>query len=197
MGLGRSSDRFKSTNSTRDKPGQDAYDESMNSVFISYYPKARKQAELVKWELEKLGVPAWLPPRPVSGEAVFEEKMLDEMKNARLVVFLVGPQATASQWVQREYRAALEQFWLDQNKIFLPVLIGNADSPAFLRHVRSIKVDGRRTDWPKVAKEIDKIVTEGSPAKNTRAAIKEQTDRLNLIEKQAYALRASEVPKIL
>ena len=169
----------------------------MNSVFISYFPKTRKQAEALAWELERLGVSTWLPGRQVSVEAALESQMLDAMKEARVVVFLVGPQISASDWVQREYRAALERFWLDEDKVLMPVLIGNADQPAFLRHALSIKVDGRRSDWARVAKEIAKILNEGVPAKKSRAAIKEQTDRLDMIEKQAYALRASEVPKIV
>jgi hypothetical protein len=160
----------------------------MSDVFISYVGKSRKQAELLAFDLHRLGITRWLADRNVSGEEAFEKQMLAKIKAARLIVFVVAPHSSASHWVQKEYMAALESSWSDKNKILIPILIRDAEPPSFLRHIHGIKVEGRRTDWTRAAKEVAKILSEGMVVKDNKAAMKEQTQRLNLIEKQASLL---------
>ena len=97
--------------------------------------------------------------------------------------------------MQREYMTALEHSWSDEGKILVPVLIGDAEPPSFLRHALALRVKGQKPEWARVARTIAKMLSEGNSAKHSKAPIREQIQRLNLLEKEANALRAFEEGK--
>ncbi len=163
----------------------------MIDVFLAYSHKRQKDAETLARELESLGVSAWVASRDIRVGEPIEHEIFGAIRKARLVAFLADPHSVASPsgWVQREYMAALEQSWLDKDKILVPVLIGDAEPPAFLKHARALKVTDRKRGWTAAAKEIAKLLRGELTSKHNKAAAKEQVERLNLIEREANALR--------
>jgi hypothetical protein len=170
----------------------------MSDVFLSYSGRSRKHSEALAKELQALGVSVWVDREQIRAGASWEEEISKAIRDARVVAFLVDPHSPAgsSGWVQREYMAALEHSWSDENKVLVPVLVGNAEPPSFLRHASALRVRGQKSGWARAAKSIAKILSEGNSVKHTKAPRREQTQRLNLIEREANALRASEVEQL-
>jgi hypothetical protein len=165
----------------------------MSDVFLSYAPSSAKQADMLAAELQALGISTWLPGKEIQPGDERKQKTREGIQQARAVVFLVDGHWLASESARHETMAALELSWSDERKILLPVLFGEVDAPSFLRHILGIKMQAGNRDWPRVAKEIAKILAEGKQPKHSKAAVKEQSERLNLIEKQANSLRAFEL----
>jgi len=164
----------------------------MSDVFLSYSSRYQKHAERLAKQLESIGSSVWLASKNLRDGAPVEEEITRAIRDARAIVFLVGNTPPSSEWVQREYMMALEHSWSDEGKILLPVLIGDAEPPSFLRHVAALRVNGRNPDWARAAKEIARLPSPGHSGKRSVAPIKEQVKRLNLIERGANALRVAE-----
>ncbi len=165
---------------------------AMSDVFLSCSHKSRKHAEMLASELQSLGISVWVASKEIQNGDAVEEKILEGIRSARLVAFLVDRQSSSapSSWVEREYMAALEHSWADEDKILLPVLVDDAEPPAFLRHASAIKVRSEKSDWSRAAEALAKVLREGNVAKRNKAPMREQARRLNLIEREAKALRA-------
>ena len=166
----------------------------MSDVFLSSasVSTSAKQADVLANELRTLGISTSIYGEEIQARDDWEQQIREGIKNARAVVFLVDPYWLSSEISKIESMTALELSWSDEGKILLPVLIGDVDPPSFLRHIEGIKMQARKPDWPGVAKEIAKILGEGKQMKHSKAAIREQSERLNLIEKQAHVLLALE-----
>jgi TIR domain len=158
----------------------------MSEVFLSYSRRSQKHAVDLMRELMALGV-SFSAASNKTG-AGDEGEIFKEIKDARVVAFLITPHSLVDQ--EYEYMAALEHSWSDEDKVLVPVLVGNSEPPSFLRHASVLRVKGQKSDWPRVAKTIGKILSEGNSVKRSKAPMREQTERLNLIEKEANALRS-------
>jgi len=164
----------------------------MSDVFLSYPSSYRQHAEALAKELQALGISTWLDVKDLAPGMPWEEEMRKAIGDARLIVFLVesrSPDSPAEK-VQREYWAALEHSWSDSAKSLLPVLIGDAEPPAFLRDVTALRVQPRNPEWSRVAKQVAKLLSHGG-VKGRQPPAKEQVERLNLIERGANALRVA------
>ena len=172
--------------------------EVMSDVFLSYSRRSRKHAEVLTTELEALGVSVWSAPKEIQQGEPVAEVISQALREARLVAFLVEshPSGASSGWLQQEYRLALEHSWSDEGKILIPVLVGDAQPPPFLRHALALKVRERGSDWSRVAKAISRMLSEGNSVRRSKAPMKEQSQRLNLIEKEAQALRVTEAEQL-
>jgi hypothetical protein len=161
----------------------------MTDVFLSYSQRSQAEAALLRRELEKVGLSTWYAPEVLEVGEPWKERIFQGIREARVLVFLLDTNAAVSPYVEHEYMAALEHSWSDPHKILLPVLIGDAEAPAFLRHRQALKVRDRKGDWARTAKEIAKLLRGEHSVKPSKAPIKEQMERLNLIEREANALR--------
>jgi hypothetical protein len=164
----------------------------MSDVFVSYSHRSQKHAEMLAKALESLGTSVWIASKEIQAGEPVEKKIFDAIREARLIAFLEDEQSSAdsSRWVQREYMAALEQSWADEGKVLVPILIGKAKPPSFLRHASALRVRGQKSDWTRAAKLVAKMLSEGRTAlKRSSAPMREQAQRLNLIEREAHALR--------
>ena len=167
-------------------------------MFLSYSRRSRKHAEMLAKELQALNISVWVASKEIREGDSVEELIFKAIKDARLVAFLVDQHSpdVSSSWVQREYVAALEHSWSDEGKILIPVLVGDAEPPSFLRHASALRVRGRQLDWLRAARTIARILSEGNSVKRSKAPMREQTQRLNLIEKEANALRTAEAEQL-
>jgi len=170
----------------------------MSDVFLSYSHRSLKYAKLLARELTALHTSVWLASQKIQLGDLIEEQISKAIRDARLIAFLIDPHTSpgTSAWVEHEYMMALEQAWSDEGKILVPVLIGNAEAPPFLRHTVGLRVTSQKSAWTRVAKSIAKLLNEGNVAKRRKAPLKEQTQRLNLIERGANALRVAELENV-
>jgi len=160
----------------------------MSDVFLSYSSKCRPHAEALAKELQALGTSAWLDSKNLVPGKPWEEEIRKAINDARLIAFLVEP-SSPEEKVQREYMVALEHSWSDKDKVLFPILIGDAEPPSFLRHVHALRVRERNPEWSRAAMEIAKLLRQEGGVKRSKAPIKEQLKRLDLIERGANALR--------
>jgi hypothetical protein len=165
----------------------------MSDVYVSYSSKDKQHAEELAKELQALGVTVWLDKELAPGSD-FKRAISEAISNARLIAFLVEPSASQEK-VQWEYMEALGNSWSDQEKILVPILIGNAEPPSFLRTSSALKVRPRNPDWAGIAKQIAQLLSRGGSLKRRKPPVKEQSERLKLIEQGANALRDESIRK--
>ena len=163
----------------------------MSDVYLSYSSKDKQHAEGLAKELQALGISAWLDSKDLVPGSDFKQSISSAISNARLIAFLMEPGASRenAQW---EYMEALGHSWSDDEKILVPVLIGNAEPPSFLRHSPALRVQPRNPEWARTAKQIAKLLSQGGSLKRRKPPVKEQIKRLNLIERGANALRVQD-----
>jgi hypothetical protein len=166
----------------------------MSDVFLSYSRRSSKHAEALATALENLDISSWLASKNLRAGGSAEKEILKAIGAARMVAFLVDSNSPAdsSDWVQREYMAALEHSWSNNEKILVPVLMGDAEPPPFLRHSAYVHVSERNPDWAQAAKKLSKVLKGKTTVRDYKASSVEQRKRLNLIERLAHALRATE-----
>lgn len=160
----------------------------MSNVYLSYSSRDNQHAEELAKELQALGISAWLDSKDLVPGSDFKQAISSAISNARLIAFLVEPGASREK-AQWEYMEALGHSWSDNEKILVPVLIGNAEPPSFLRHAPALRVRPRNPEWARTAKQIAKLLSQGGSLKRRKPPVKEQIKRLNLIERGANALR--------
>ena len=113
----------------------------MSDVFISYSADAKKWAEKLSDSLDAEGLSAWSDFKSLRpGERWFDQ-LQRALDDARFYILVVGPRNVTRETQDREWQAALEHTWSDSRKRIIPVLIGHADSPPFLRNWVSLKFD--------------------------------------------------------
>ncbi len=169
----------------------------MSDVFISCSRHSEKYAEALSDALQGRSISTWLYTRDLGPSQVWSDEILKAMENARVIAFIIEPKLSPSTWQQKEYIAALEYSWSDKNKILLPILIGDADAPPFLRDRVSLRIQNHKSDWAKAAEEVTKVLSETTTPTITKTCEKERVQRLNAIEKGASALRYIDGQRLL
>ena len=76
-----------------------------------------------------------------------------EVKSADAFVFMLEPGAERDAWLQEQWRSAIQQSWSGPAKPMIPVLVGDAQLPGFLRDRQAIKVE-TADDWNRVADAV-------------------------------------------
>jgi hypothetical protein len=163
----------------------------MSDVYLSYSSKDKRHAKELAKELQALGVSAWLDSKDLAPGSDFKRAISSAISDARLVAFLVEP-GDSREKVQWEYMEALGHSWSDNEKILVPILIGNAEPPSFLRRSSALRVQPRNPEWARTAKQIAKLLSQGGSVKRRKPPVKEQIERLKLIERGANALRVKD-----
>lgn len=107
-------------------------------VFVSHSRAdsdvARKLADTLRAE----GVDAWVDAYVTPG-ARWQDVIRRQLDAADAFVLLISPEPSA--WTRFELSEVLKRAWADGSKIVLPVLIGSADLPGYLRDQDAIRVD--------------------------------------------------------
>jgi len=79
--------------------------------------------------------------------------MEQQVKDADALVFLVEPDSERDTRLQDQWRSAIQQSWSAPAKPMIPVLVGNAQLPGFLRDRQAIQV-ANEDDWSRVAELV-------------------------------------------
>jgi TIR domain-containing protein len=145
----------------------------MPDVFISYSADAKKWAGKLASSLRREGVVTWSDFEDLNpGERRFEQ-LQQALDQARCYVVVLGPRNVMRDWQDREWQGALERTWNDRDRRIIPVLIGHAVPPAFLRNWVSIRLEPGRNELP-VVKRLAEIIKKSG----AREELQRDGDRL-------------------
>jgi hypothetical protein len=139
-------------------------------AFISYPHTHREWAERLDVALRARGVSTWLDDVDLKPGSSWREEVERAIGEARTILVLVGAEAAGEQQ-RAEWRVALEAVWRDPTKRLVPILIGDAQLPNFVRSTRSprgvvaaIQLDPQ-SDW---SRDLDALVAVVKSEKDLR-----------------------------
>ena len=173
----------------------------MSDVFISYSTDAKPWAERLSESLEQQGVSTWADFKSIRPGQRWAQEIQSALDDAKYFLIVVGPKSHIGEWQDREWQGALERTWADPRKRIIPVLVGDALPPSFLKNWVPVQIqpDAPESSW------IDKIydaVRGTAPGvrgglakkkkKKKRRPDKAFQARLNKIEGAALQLKSSQ-----
>ncbi|HVR99440.1 MAG TPA: toll/interleukin-1 receptor domain-containing protein [Thermoanaerobaculia bacterium] len=169
-------------------------------VFLSHSHADRKWAEKLRTAFAANGLSFWSAETDLKpGESTFREASRVIGDTPSLVI-LVGPEGTIP---PDEARAILDAAWNDAEKRLIPILLGDARVPTFLRSAgpvtsmtQAIRVANPRSDWKRAVSDLiqvlkgeaelgDKTVTIDTRKEDRRL----QRERLNYIQRVAAGFK--------
>jgi hypothetical protein len=127
-------------------------------VFISYSRPDEKAARSLKKSLEQRGADAWLAADELKPGQPIAEAVRKALESSNLVVLLIGRQPT--DWTRYEWSQALRLAWdPDHPKRIIPLLIDDAEPPAFLGEHSLLRVDSKdlihgEWEWPEFSRAL-------------------------------------------
>src|ERR1044072_7856405 len=108
--------------------------------FISHGPDgARVAAELATYLRGECGASAIRASSEVSAGIEWNHAVFSALSAAEGVVLLIGSEP--SEMERFEWSAALQAYWQGKDKRIVPILLGAASDPPFLRGLSAVRVD--------------------------------------------------------
>jgi len=114
-----------------DFPPQLEIEKSPNKVFISY--SRTDWDAFVKQIVEKLtrqGIDTWIDQNLIEGGDDWLDAINSALEECNVMVLCVSPRSLESKYVKMEYR-----YFIDENKIIIPILLEKTKFPAELRRL--------------------------------------------------------------
>jgi len=107
------------------------------TVFISYSHEDTKFTHNLAKDLEKAGLKVWLDEKEISVGDSITEKVEEGISKSDFFCLVLSESSVSSNWVQREYRTALNaQLSSGNTPRILPLIIQNIEVPKLLRDIR-------------------------------------------------------------
>jgi hypothetical protein len=170
-------------------------------VFISYSHSDDKLARLLAEQLAANGISTSLDNQsPEPGDRSVDA-IVKDADNVLLVIEAKQHEPSPSQ--QSEWQAALKAAWASPTKRLIPLLIGEAKLPTFVRSavgsgqaIQVMRIQDPQRDWQKVVGELVKVLQHkadlGEFAQNVNTT---EEDRAQQQQRLAYLKRAAETFK--
>ncbi|HKI05172.1 MAG TPA: toll/interleukin-1 receptor domain-containing protein [Thermoanaerobaculia bacterium] len=134
-------------------------------VFISHSAADRKWALKLNQALVASGLTTWLDEEQIVPGTSWRSAIHEAIQVADDIVVLLGPRRTASGFERYEWQAALEAIWLDPAKRLIPVLLKDAELPAFVRSTvgadepfAAIRIKNPRVDWDRAVSDLLQVL---------------------------------------
>src|SRR6266851_4408035 len=161
-------------------------------MFVSHSQADRPIAEKLIHELQKRGFDA-RSYEPVSTGESWQETIDGLLKSAEGVILLIGAKNDPSAWQRREWSAALEAKWKDPNKPLIPVLLDDAQIPAFLSEYQALRLKRSKQEWTSAVNELINLLHHDSTRRRVTGSSNKDSarrkERLQYIERVAETLR--------
>jgi hypothetical protein len=109
-------------------------EKQVSKIFISYSSDARPWAKRLSESLESKGVSIWTDLKSPKPGQILAEEIQGALDDAKCFVIVVGPKNRIGRWQDLELQVALQRTWADSKKRIIPVLIGDAELPSFLKN---------------------------------------------------------------
>jgi hypothetical protein len=125
------------------------------NVFISHSRQNGGAALKLYERLSQRGVQAWLDTRELDAGEDWNQRVAAAIVAAEAFVVLVGPGAEPDRSQRFEWQQITEhEFYLDAKKPMVPVVLGSAEIPGFLRTRKALTVNPSSIDFDSLAERI-------------------------------------------
>ena len=129
-------------------------------VFISHSRQNGSAALKLCDRLGPRGIGTWLDLRELDSGADWRPRVAQAIHDADGFAFLIGPGSTPDQFQRFEWQHITEgEYYLDPDTPLVPVLIGDAELPGFLRTRRALQVDPSSIDFDALADQVAKALS--------------------------------------
>src|SRR5437899_649954 len=118
------------------------------AIYISHSRQNSGAAFKLAEALERRQVKTWLDVREFDSGVDWKQQVAKAIHEADGFVFLIGPPGSDDQFQKFDWQCvAEEEYYLDSNKVLIPVVIGGATLPGFLSVRKAISVDAASIDF--------------------------------------------------
>jgi TIR domain len=129
-------------------------------LFISHSRQNAGAALKLCDRLSQGGLHVWLDTRELDFGADWHAQVAAAIGSADGFVILVGPAVEPDEWQRFEWLQITEhEYYLDPAKPLLPVVIGAAEVPGFLRTRQALAVDALAIDFDALANTIAQVLS--------------------------------------
>ncbi len=123
-------------------------------VFVSHSRQNGSAALKLCDQLVARGIDTWLDLRELDSGADWNPRVAEAIRTADGFVFFIGP-GEPDQFQRFEWQSITEcEYYLDPNKPLVPILIGDAELPGFLRTRRAQRVDPSSMDFTALTDQV-------------------------------------------
>jgi len=98
-------------------------------------------ARTIASELRKHGFDAWLDEHELRSGQSWTEALRKQLDTTDTVVVLISENSQGSQWARMESTEIVKRAWTDDSKVVLPLIVGSAEPPGYLRDLAPVRVD--------------------------------------------------------
>ena len=124
-------------------------------VYISHSRQNAGIANKLFDALQSRQVKPWLDQRDLDAGADWNEQVASAIRSADAIVFLIGPPGPDDRFQNFEWQQVVdEEAYLDASKALIPIVIGGAEIPGFLRVRKSLSVSPSSMDFEALADAI-------------------------------------------
>ena len=124
-------------------------------VFVSHSRGNSNFAFRLCEELGKRNIQTWLDMRDLDPGAEWNQSVVEAIRAAVGFVFLIGPEGDADRYQSFEWQQVIgDEYYLDPSKPLIPVLIGNASVPGFLKARQRLQLKESHESFAEVANGI-------------------------------------------
>lgn len=125
------------------------------NVFISHSRQNGGAALKLCDRLSQSGIKVWLDIRELDSGENWNEQVTKAIESADAFVVLVGPDPTPDRSQRFEWQQITErEYYLDPSKPMIPVVMGSAELPGFLRTRQVLTVPPTAIDFDSLAGQI-------------------------------------------
>lgn len=161
-------------------------------VFISYSHPDQKWADKLSRDLAERGVTAWIDRERLGTGSAWNSSVKEAIKDARTILVLVGRGKEPDGPQSREAQGVLDAVWSDPDKRVIPVLMGNAAPPGFVRsavggEIQAIRIGDPRRDWTKAIDGLVRVLKDKAALEDVGETIDTRTeDRVRQKKRLSY-----------
>ena len=167
---------------------------AVSDVFISYAADTKPLAQVLTDALQKEGIRAWVDFSDLRPGQRWQDEIERAVESSDSFVILVSPESYATPWLEAEWRAALAGAWSDSHKTMIPVVVGAADPPPFLRDWVSLRIDptSGSTTWTRQVLDALRSRSHDTAHNRSPQDRREREERLDEISRGARELGSRE-----
>jgi hypothetical protein len=110
-------------------------------IFISYSMADRVAAREVAESLRAHGLCVWMDEFADHVGDRVQDIVREQLDQSDAFVLLISPDTQHSPWARYEMSEVLKRTWSDPTKIVVPVLIGDAEPPGYLRDHHLVRLE--------------------------------------------------------
>jgi hypothetical protein len=109
-------------------------------VFISHSLADTAVAHELATSLQAEGIEAWADTTEIPMGSRWSDVIRAELDAADAFVLIIGAGSQHSAWVRYEMSEVLKRSWADNRKVIVPLIVGDAELPGYLRDAQALRI---------------------------------------------------------